>query len=365
MTADTVGGVWTYAIELCRALAPMGVRVDLATLGGPLSASQALEARAVPGLTLHESTWRLEWMDDPWEDVRASGEWLLELEARLGPDIVHLNGYSHGALPWRAPALVVAHSCVLSWWQAVKGEPAPERYARYRDEVTRGLRAVSHVVAPSAAMLAEARRYYGPFLATRVIANARRAEAFLPGRKEAFVLAAGRLWDEAKNLAALEAAAPHLPFPVRVAGEVQHPGGGDAAVARQTQPLGRLSPVELAGWMGRAAIYALPARYEPFGLSVLEAGLAGCALVLGDIPSLRELWEDAALFVHPDDTQELTETLRHLMEHPARRERLAARARARALTFSPLRMADAYLKLYAGMSARPTREPALSALPAS
>ncbi len=32
----------------------------------------------------------------------------------------------------------------------------------------------------------------------------------------------------------------------------------------------------------------LPARYEPFGLSVLEAALSGCALVLGDIPSLRE-----------------------------------------------------------------------------
>ena len=35
----------------------------------------------------------------------------------------------------------------------------------------------------------------------------------------------------------------------------------------------------------------LPARYEPFGLSILEAALSGCALVLGDLPSLRELWD--------------------------------------------------------------------------
>ena len=35
------------------------------------------------------------------------------LERRLRPDVVHLNGYTHGALPWRAPVLVVGHSCVL------------------------------------------------------------------------------------------------------------------------------------------------------------------------------------------------------------------------------------------------------------
>jgi glycosyltransferase involved in cell wall biosynthesis len=364
MTADTVGGVWTYALELCRALARDGVQVELATLGAPLSPAQWVEAGEVPGLSIHESRFQLEWMDDPWEDVRASGEWLLELEARLAPDIIHLNGYCHGALAWRTPVLVVAHSCVLSWWEAVKGEPAPGRYARYREEVARGLRAAACVVAPSEAMLTAAERHYGRFRATRVIPNARRSESFRPSPKEPFVLAAGRLWDEAKNLAALEAVAPRLPFPVRVAGETQHPGGGSDARARQVQPLGRLTPEELAGWMGRAAVYALPARYEPFGLSVLEAALAGCALVLGDIPSLREVWGDAALFVHPDDGDGLAETLRGLMADPARRERQATRARARALTFTPRRMAEAYLELYAALRARPVEargQPALHA----
>lgn len=364
MTADTVGGVWTYALELCQALAVDGVRVELATLGAPLSPAQWVEARAVPGLTIHESSYQLEWMDEPWEDVRASGEWLLGLEARLAPDIIHLNGYCHGALPWRAPVLMVAHSCVLSWWEAVKGEAAPERYARYQQEVARGLRAAARVVAPSVAMLAAAERHYGPFRSTRVIPNARRAESFLPGPKEPFVLAAGRLWDEAKNLAALEAVAPRLPFPVRVAGETQHPGGGSDARARQVQPLGRLTPEALAGWMARAAIYALPARYEPFGLSVLEAALAGCALVLGDIPSLREVWGEAARFVHPDDGDGLTGALTELMASPAERERLAALSRARALSFSPRRMAEAYLELYAALRARPSEpriQPALHA----
>src|SRR5207248_6075453 len=97
------------------------------------------------------------------------------------------------------------------------------------------------------------------------------------------------------------------------------------------RPLGSLSPPHFADWLARAAIYALPARYEPFGLSVLEAAQAGCALVLGDIPSLRENWDGAAVFVSPDSPPELEAALAALIREPQRRDRLAARPRARAL----------------------------------
>src|SRR5690606_3875973 len=117
---------------------------------------------------------------------------------------------------------------------------------------------------------------------------------------EPFVLTAGRLWDRAKNVAALDAVAPSLPWPVLVAGDDSGPDG-QAEIGRNLRPLGLLAPAELAQWMGRAAVFALPARYEPFGLAVLEAALSGCALVLGDIPTFRELWDDTALFVPPDD----------------------------------------------------------------
>ena len=110
--------------------------------------------------------------------------------------------------------------------------------------------------------------------------------------------------------------------------------------------LGRLPPRELSKWYGRAAIYALPARYEPFGLSVLEAALSGCALVLGDIESLRETWGDAAVFVPPDDHAKLTGALRELMSDPRRREALARRSAARAKSFTPELMAADYLDAY-------------------
>jgi glycosyltransferase involved in cell wall biosynthesis len=118
------------------------------------------------------------------------------------------------------------------------------------------------------------------------------------------------------------------------------------------QPLGTLSRRELATWHGRAAIYALPARYEPFGLSVLEAALCGCALVLGDIDSMRELWDGAALFARPGDTAGLRATLARLIEDRQERERLAERARERALGLDLTRTGRAYLTLYEGLLQR-------------
>jgi glycosyltransferase involved in cell wall biosynthesis len=111
--------------------------------------------------------------------------------------------------------------------------------------------------------------------------------------------------------------------------------------------LGRVSRAELDRAFETAAIFAEPARYEPFGLAALEAGLAGCALVLGDVPSLREVWRDAAVFVEPDDDDGLESALRQLIDDSRLRADYAVRARRRALTYSPQRMARGYLAAYA------------------
>jgi glycogen(starch) synthase len=355
MTADTVGGVWTYALELARALSRHRVQVHLATMGRLPSEAQWREAEGVPGLTLHPSAFQLEWMDAPWDDVARAGEWLLGLEARLAPDVVHLNGYCHAQLPWRRRPLVVGHSCVLSWWEAVRAAPAPARYARYHGEVARGLAAAARVVAPTRAMLDALKRHYGPLGHGEVIHNARAPEDFLPGDKEPFLLTAGRLWDEAKNVGALVRAAPRLAWTVCVAGEEQHPEGGRMPL-EGVRMLGRLPPHGLAQWMARAALYVLPARYEPFGLSALEAALAGCALVLGDTPSLREVWGDVALFVPPDDEQALVQAVQRLVQDATLRARLSTRARTRALTYAPERQAQAYLDVYSTLSHAPWQE---------
>jgi glycosyltransferase involved in cell wall biosynthesis len=345
MTADTVGGVWSYSIELARALQTRGVNVALATMGAPLSKAQSQEAAGLPNLEVFESRYKLEWMQDPWAEVTRAGEWLLELEASTVPDVIHLNGYVHAALNWRRPVLSVGHSCVLSWWDAVRGQAAPPEWREYQRRVEQGLNAADYIAAPSKAMLTALYKHYGPMTAGCVIPNGRDASRYRPGKKEAFILTAGRLWDEAKNIRLLETVAGTLPWPVYIAGDNQHPEGGVVDID-EAHLLGRLSQPQLASWMARASIFVMPARYEPFGLSILEAALSGCALVLGDIASLRELWDGAALFINPDDPSALKAALAELIENETLRKQLAAKAYERAQSFSPERMLDGYLEIY-------------------
>jgi glycosyltransferase involved in cell wall biosynthesis len=352
MTADTIGGVWTYAIDLAKALEPFGVEIALATMGDPVSPSQRRAAERCANLTLHESTYKLEWMDNPWEDVASAGCWLLDLEQRLRPDVIHLNGYAHGALPFSAPIVIVAHSCCLSWWQAVKHEPAPREWARYREKVSRGIHEADVVIAPTLAMLDAVERHYGTPRSKRVIFNGRDRSIYRAAEKESFILTAGRLWDEAKNISSLQTIAGDVSWPICVAGEQHHPDGSSQQIGNDLLALGKLEPRALADWYARADIYALPARYEPFGLSALEAALSECALVLGDIPSLREVWGDAAFYASPDDPDELRAQLTTLIDHPPLRRTLARRGAIRAAQYTLGRMGRAYVAVYQQLARR-------------
>ncbi len=352
LTADTVGGVWTYAVELSRGLSAHGVRVTLATMGAPLSRGQRREVESIRGLAIAESCYKLEWMNHPWDDIAKASRWLLELESSTAPDVVHLNQYCFGALPFHSPVLVAGHSCVCSWWRAVKGEEAPPDWNRYRAEVARGLAGATLVVAPSRAMLGALREHYGEPARSEVIYNGRSAAGARGGAgslltRQAYVFSSGRLWDQAKNMAALEKAAERIPWPVYVAGETRHPDDPTpGSPASRCRLLGKIDSSQMAYWMGNAAVYALPALYEPFGLSVLEAALAGCALVLGDIPSLRELWNGAAVFVSPRDEGAIAGAIRRLIDDPGWRILMGAKARRRAAGHSATKMVENYLSAY-------------------
>src|SRR5690348_1818931 len=87
MTADTIGGVWNYAIELADGLGRSGILVALATMGAPLTRSQRNAASQLDNLLVFESNFRLEWMQDPWSEVDRAGGWLLALEQQIQPDI--------------------------------------------------------------------------------------------------------------------------------------------------------------------------------------------------------------------------------------------------------------------------------------
>ena len=335
MTADAVGGVWTYCLALARSLRPLGVEVELAVMGPAPSAEQVRDAQ---DLEVHVSSFPLEWMEDPWTGVARAGAWLLDLESARRPDLIHVNGYAHAALDFQAPCIAVAHSCVSSWWRAVHGTAAPTQWDTYRRRVAEGLDGADHVVAVSRAMSEALHQEYGR-LADSIIYNGLAPYEPKPDIvRQPAVFCAGRFWDAAKNLQLVASAARQIDAEIFAA--------GDGWVSGEVWALGRLGIEDLRNWYSRCAVFCHPALYEPFGLAPLEAALHGCALVLGDIPSLREIWGDCAVFADARDPANLARCVNSLLSDNTRRFHFARIARERALHFSADRQAGAYKDRY-------------------
>jgi glycogen synthase len=333
IVADVVGGVRTFTAELTRVLAGRGDEVHLALIG---PAARAHAVGQVGAASCEAADLRLEWMENPWGDVAAAAAWVAELTDRHRPDVVHMNTFTPVLDP-AAPVLLSVHSCVLSWWRAVHGGKAPSRWDRYRALVTAALARAEAVVVPSRTLLDELRRLYRWSAETCVIPNGRRV-ASTPVVREPLTVTVGRLWDPAKNVELVAAAAASID------GRVVAVGSGEVNGLETT---GELEEDELVGWLSRAAVFAAPARYEPFGLSALEAAQCGCSLVLGDIPSLREVWGEAAVYVPTDDPPALAAAVNCLLRDSGHRA-LAVRAAAdRARRYTPEAMAGAYGDVYA------------------
>ena len=102
---------------------------------------------------------------------------------------------------------------------------------------------------------------------------------------------------------------------------------------------------DVSAWLRRATLFVHPARWEGFGLAVLEAMLAGLPVVASNVSSLPELVADGAtgVLVRPDDPGALALGLARALEEPS----LGAAGRDRAhAEFSVARMADRTRTLY-------------------
>jgi glycogen synthase len=360
VTADTIGGVWTYARELVTGLIRGGARVTLVSFGEIPAATQTTWMDGLHGLDFRPTAFRLEWMQEAPEDFAASSEYLRAVVDEVQPDLLHLNQFCYGTLPVDIPKIVVAHSDVISWWAAVHHDDPPDSpWIRwYRTTVMAGLASANIVVAPTRWMLGAISEHYLRPQNGVVIYNGRSPNLFNPHvSKEDLVLTVGRLWDGAKQ-ASLLTEADHV-IPVWIVGSEKHPdaaAGGEAGLRAAAEKKifiqGQQSEAQLRYHFSRASIYAATSRYEPFGLAPLEAALSRCALIMNDIPSLHEVWGEAARYFQADDPQSLKTEVERL--HNDRELRLTYanlaynRARQR---YTAERMVDDYLRLYQELTA--------------
>jgi glycosyltransferase involved in cell wall biosynthesis len=347
MTVDAVGGVWRYALDLGRALTGHGIDVLLIGLGPRPSEKQLAEANSVAGLDVQWTDLPLDWLVADPAELRQIPMILAEIAEQSRVDLVHFNLPSqcaHARLT--KPTIVVAHSCMATWWMAVhRGEPLPVSWRWHCEWTAAGLNDADVVIAPSDSHARALESCYGELPGLRVVCNgsSRRCPNLA---KQSFVFSAGRWWDEAKNLQALDAAAPACDWSVFAAGPLDGPDGHRQA-PRNVRVLGELTRECMDEWLARAEIFVSPSFYEPFGLAVLEAAQASCALVLSDIPTFREFWEGAALFVDPHSPGSISAAVNDLAKDPIRRGELAQAARRRARCYSIGVQAGAMMEVYA------------------
>ena len=348
MTADAVGGVWPYALDLARGLAGHEVRTTLAVLGPGPAAEQRAAAAAVPGLHLIHADLPLEWLALSGAVVEAAGAAVSAMANNSGADVVHLNTPALGSEGgFIAPVVAVAHSDVATWWRAVKGGAMPEDFAWRTALVRRGYANAQAIVAPTAAFAEATREAYDLPSAPVAVHNGRTRIDGPPGPELAdCVFTAGRLWDEGKGMAVLNAAAGRTGTLVVAAGPLSGPHGQSIRLDN-IRALGRVDEAEIGRRLHARPVFVSPSLYEPFGLAVLEAAQSGCPLVLSDIPSFRELWDGAAVFTPPGDDAALAEALDGLMLDPELRWRLGAAGAERAGRYTVEATVDRMLAIYA------------------
>jgi glycosyltransferase involved in cell wall biosynthesis len=350
LVTDAVGGVWVYSLELARALAPLGVETIIAVMGPTPTSRQREEARP---FRLIDTGLPLDWLETTPRAIRSAGTALAEIAAREGVDVVQTSSAAllAGAV-FDCPAVAVQHSCLASWWAAVKSTALPSEFVWRRELVNTGLNRAAAIVAPSIAFAAETARIYDVTAPVVSVHNGRRPAVGPMAERRDFVFTASRLWDEGKNVATLDAAAARLDVPFQAAGQARGPNGATIRLDH-LQPLGELSETRLAALLAARPIYASAALYEPFGLSVLEAAQAGCALVLSDIATHREIWGGAAIFVPARDDAAFASAIHDVLDDPDEGQQLGQLARARAQLYTPERMARGMAAIYARVASAP------------
>lgn len=347
MTADAVGGVWQYALTLASELADCGHRITLAVLGPAVSVEQREQAAVISGLSLLETGLALDWLADGPEPVEQAARELADLARRRGVDLVHCNSPAvMAAAPFPVPIVAVAHGCVATWWRAARDEPLDPQFDWHARMMRAGLRAADAVVAPSDSFGQTLRETYGLSQVPIVVHNGR-APLGTGDRMHQLdaALTVGRLWDPVKNARVLDRAAAQIEGAFLAAGTLRGPHGEEYA-PQNLQCLGHQSEAALARLLDLKPVFVSAASFEPFGLAVLEAASAGCALVLSDIPTFRELWEGAALFVDSEDSAGFAAAIASLMNDRDRRNAVGAAARERSAHYTPAASAERMIAIY-------------------
>jgi glycogen(starch) synthase len=355
ITTDTIGGVWTFTRELTTGLLEAGCTIVLVSFGSlPNNQQQewVYNIQRSWGNRFHFviNNVPLEWMQANERAYTEPAQSLLRSVEEFKVDVLHCNQFCFGAVPIPQPKVITAHSDVLSWAESCRADKLDDSdwLRRYCSLVGNGLAGAQALIAPTRWMLDSLSKNFDLPEDRRVIPNGRSVPAAAHKSRKLQAITAGRLWDEAKNIGLLGEVSS--PIPLLAAGDSSCDGANAPSALGTVHILGPLAEDDLFARLRESELYICTSRYEPFGLAPLEAALCGCAILANDIPSLREVWQDGALYF--DDAASLSGLLCKLRRDKKLLEKAKARSSARARIHNPQKMVSSYLALFREVLAR-------------
>ncbi|MCB1721524.1 MAG: glycosyltransferase family 4 protein, partial [Alphaproteobacteria bacterium] len=97
---------------------------------------------------------------------------------------------------------------------------------------------------------------------------------------------------------------------------------------------GRLTDEEIVALYRHAQALVFPSLYEGFGIPPLEAMVQGCPVLASDIPPMREVCGDSALYFDSRDPAQCARHMQKFLDNPSAREDLIRKGAARYPAFS-------------------------------
>ena len=345
MTLDTGGDVWRFGMDLARALEPRNVRFVFAILGRKPTASQRQEAEGI-GEFVHLALPHDRVAEQEGDHAEATSR-IAELAERFEVDLIHLNRATQAAgLETQKPVVVMSHACLPTRYRAL-GKAAPLATLETHMQLNRqGISRADVVLAPSRSHGELMVASYGQIRNLRIVHNAASPSPYGVDRTQREgVVAFGRWRNEGSNGALLDRVAALIARPLTMIDSSIEPKEADFPI-RHAFYDSALPTSEMLERVGKAEVFVSPSLYEPFGLGPISAAASRTPLVLADIPTYRELWEGAALFVSPHDPAAYAEAINRLLTERHLREILAQLASNRATRFTAVRQAAAMRAVY-------------------
>jgi glycosyltransferase involved in cell wall biosynthesis len=350
-----------YTAELVRALAAHQQHEILLFSDKPIHEGHALGALGNVRAVIQPEKRQWQWQH------RELGPSLV----REGVDVFHAP--AHWGLPWhsKVPAVATIHD--------LADREVPQHFADapLKDKLRH--RAEEWLVVRRAARIITVSEYSARSIAKHLDVKRERIAVTVEGAAPAFNADARQRADETiaahgihrpfyacvggfdarKNLVVLVEAVARLPRELRppivlvgAPGPAAHKLMSRAAelgVRDVFKLAGILTDDELAAILSAAVSVVTPSTLEGFGLPVVEAMHVGTPAIVSDAGSLPEIAGEAAIVCPAEDPDAFAAALRRLIDEPALRDSLAAKASARAAGFTWARCAEQTLAVYASV----------------